>query len=100
MGSANIEALLTHLAVQEKVAASTKTRPSAPCYSSPTTCSGARSTGPDDAIRARKPTRLPTVLTTDEALQVLGALSGAHALMAKVRYGTGLRLMECLRQRD
>jgi integrase len=55
--------------------------------------------GPIDAIRARKPKRLPTVLTKEEALQVIGALSGTYALMAKVLYGTGLRLMECLQLR-
>jgi integron integrase len=54
---------------------------------------------PIDAIRARKPTRVPTVLTTEEALQVIGYVSGTHELMAKLLYGTGLRLIECLRLR-
>ena len=54
---------------------------------------------PIDAIRARKPTRVPTVLTTEAALQVMGSGSGTHELMAKWLYGTGLRLMECLRLR-
>jgi integrase len=39
------------------------------------------------------------VLTKEETLQVIGALSGTYVLMAKVLYGTGLRLMECLRLR-
>ena len=52
---------------------------------------------PIEAIRARKPTRVPTVLTTEEALQVMGSVSRTYELMAKVLYGTGLRLMECLR---
>jgi integrase len=55
--------------------------------------------GPIDAIRARTPTRLPTVLPTEEALQVIEALSGTHALMAKLRYGTGMRRMACRRLR-
>jgi integrase len=55
--------------------------------------------GPIDAVRARKPRRVPTVLTTEEVLQVIRSLSGTHALMAKVLYGTGMRLMECLRLR-
>jgi integrase len=54
---------------------------------------------PIDTIRARKPTRVPTVLTKEEALQVFGYVSGPHALMAKVLYGMGLRLMACLRRR-
>ena len=51
---------------------------------------------PIEAIRARKPTRVPTVLTTEEALQVMGSVSGTHELMATWLYGTGRRLMECL----
>jgi integrase len=39
------------------------------------------------------------VLTTEAALQVMGSVSGTYVLMAKVLYGTGLRLMECLRLR-
>jgi integron integrase len=54
---------------------------------------------PIEAIRARKPTRVPTVLTTADALQVMGSVSGTHELMAKGLYGTGLRLMECRRRR-
>jgi integrase len=54
---------------------------------------------PIEAIRARKPTRVPTVLTTEAALQVMGSVSGTHELMATWLYGTGLRLMECLRLR-
>ena len=49
-----------------------------------------------EAIGARTPTRVPTVLTTEAALQVMGSVSGTHELMAKVRYGTGRRRMECL----
>lgn len=51
------------------------------------------------AVRAKKPRLLPTVMTNDEALAVLGALSGIHQLMAKLLYGSGLRLMECIRLR-
>ena len=54
---------------------------------------------PIDAIRARKPKRLPTVLTKDEALLVMGLLSDEYELMAKLLYGSGLRLMECVRLR-
>jgi site-specific recombinase XerD len=55
--------------------------------------------GPMDAIRAQKPKRLPTMLTKKETLQVMGSVSGTHELMANVLYGTGLRLIECLRRR-
>lgn len=50
-------------------------------------------------IRSKKARRLPTVLTKDEVIQVLQNLQGTHALMAKLLYGSGLRLTECLRLR-
>lgn len=49
--------------------------------------------------RAKKPERLPTVLSKDEISRVLENMSGTHALMAKLLYGCGLRLMECIRLR-
>jgi integrase len=55
--------------------------------------------GTIDALRAKKPKRLPTVLTKEEVQQVLNHLSGANLLMARLLYGSGLRLMECLRLR-
>jgi integron integrase len=99
MGAAEIEAILTHLAVQQKVAASTQNQALSALLFLYRDVLRHPLDGPIDAIRARKPKRLPTVLTKEEALQVIGALSGTHALMAKVLYGTGLRLMECLRLR-
>jgi integron integrase len=55
--------------------------------------------GAIDAVRAKRPKRLPTVLTKEEVHKVLEAMSGTHQLMAKLLYGSGLRLMECLRLR-
>ena len=55
--------------------------------------------GPIDALRAKKPKRLPTVLTRDEVHCVFAHLSGVSLLMARLLYGSGLRLMECLRLR-
>ncbi len=49
--------------------------------------------------RARKPRRLPVVLTRDEARRLLDHLSGVHGLLASLLYGTGMRLMEALRLR-
>jgi integrase len=99
MGAADIEAFLTHPAVQGKIAASSQNQALSALLFLDRDVLRQPLDGPIDAIRARKPRRLPTVLSTDEALQVLGALSGTHALMAKVLYGAGLRLMECLRLR-
>ena len=55
--------------------------------------------GPIDSVRAKRPKRLPTVLTKEEALRVIAHLSGTRQLMAKLLYGSGLRLMECVRLR-
>jgi integron integrase len=52
-----------------------------------------------EVIRARRPKRLPVVMTRDEARSVLGLMDGEVRLMASVMYGAGLRLMECLRLR-
>jgi integrase len=52
-----------------------------------------------DAARAKKPKRLPTVLTKDETLKGIEHLSATPWLMAKLLYAGRLRLMECLRLR-
>jgi len=53
----------------------------------------------DDLERAKRPKRLPVVLTREEVHAVLAQLTGTPALMACLLYGAGLRLMECLRLR-
>ena len=52
-----------------------------------------------EITRARRPQRLPAVLTRAEAKAVLAAMSGDHALIARLMYGSGIRLIECLRLR-
>jgi len=54
---------------------------------------------PSDLIRAEKSKTLPTVLTHTEALAVINHMTGVTKLMAQLLYGSGLRLMECLRLR-
>jgi integrase len=49
--------------------------------------------------RARKPKRLPVVLTRDETKRILATLDGTNWLITGLLYGSGLRLMECLRLR-
>ena len=49
--------------------------------------------------RARKPIRLPVVLSRDEVHKVFAHLHGQVRLMAGLLYGSGLRLMECIRLR-
>ena len=50
-------------------------------------------------VRSKRKQRPPTVLTQPEVLKLLVAMTGKHALMAKILYGGGLRLLECLRLR-
>ncbi len=99
MGAREVEAFLTHLAVKEKVAASTQNQ-----------AFGAllflyrevlkKDLGESiNAIRARPAKHLPNVLAKDEALRIISFLTGTQQLMAKLLYGTGLRVMECVRLR-
>ena len=54
---------------------------------------------PTDLIRAKKPDRLPAVLSKAEALAVIEKMNGVPKLMTQLLFGSGLRLMECLRLR-
>ena len=53
----------------------------------------------DDVVRAKRPKRLPIVLTRDEVRAVITEMHGASRLMATLLYGSGLRLLECCRLR-
>ena len=53
----------------------------------------------DDFIRAKRPARMPEVLTRNEVNRLFEKMNGANLLMAGLLYGAGLRLMECLRLR-
>ena len=97
-GRVEIEAFLTYLAVQRHVAASTQNQALSALlflYKE-----GLRQEVESvDAVRARKPKRLPTVLTKTEALRVLNAMEGMPQLMAKLLYDSGVRGLECVRVR-
>ena len=97
MGAAEIEEFLTHLAVDRDVAASTQNQALyALLFLYREVLRQDLDTETIDAVRAKKPRRLPVVLTRDEVRRVIGLLSGTQRLMAKLLYGSGLRLMECL----
>ena len=53
----------------------------------------------DGLPRARKARRLPTVLTMEEVARLLDRMRGLHGLMARLQYGTGMRVLECLQLR-
>ena len=52
-----------------------------------------------DAIRAKRPIRLPVVLSPEEALAIIQQTSGIYRLLLQLLYGSGLRLRECLELR-
>ena len=98
LGRPEVQAFLTHLAVEKNVAASTQTQAlSALLFLYRQVLR--QDLDHIDALRAHQPRRLPSVLTRDETRRVIGGLKGVHQLMAKLLYGSGLRLMECVRLR-
>src|SRR5215471_5198901 len=99
MAEPEVNQFLTHLAVREKVSASTQNQ--ALCallflyryvIENPLGQLG-------EVVRARRPKRLPVVLTREEVRALLNNLKGEQRLIAVLMYGTGMRLMECLRLR-
>jgi integron integrase len=99
MARAEIEAFLTHLAVHQQVAASTQNQALSALLFLYRDVLKPPLDFPIDAIRAKKPKRLPTILTKEEAFKIIKRLSSTYQLMGKLLYGSGLRLMECLRLR-
>lgn len=99
MGASEIERFLTSLAVQGRVAASTQNQALSALLFLYRQVLGVELPWLDGIERAKKPQRLPVVLTRSEAATLLGELVGAHWLMASLLYGTGMRLMECMRLR-
>jgi integron integrase len=99
MGAAEVEAFLTHLAVAGNVAASTQNQARSALLFLYKEVLGVELPWLDGVEQAKKPRRLPVVLTQDEARDLLARLRGVHWLVAVLLYGAGLRLMEALRLR-
>ncbi|HEX5690815.1 MAG TPA: integron integrase [Roseiflexaceae bacterium] len=99
LDASGISAFLSHLAVDLHVAASTQNQARSALLFLYRDVLSIPIDAPEDVVAAKAPRRLPTVLTRDEVRAVLGQLSGAYRLMGKLLYGSGLRLMECMRLR-
>jgi integron integrase len=99
LSHAEVQAFLTDLAVTQHVAASTQNQALSALLFLYNEVLKQPLEGPIEAVRAKQPQRLPTVLTREEAARVLDALRGVHQVMASLLYGSGLRLMECVRLR-
>jgi len=99
MGEDEIRAYLAYLAVDRKVAASTQNVALAALLFLYRDVLKQELRRVNDIERAQKPKRMPVVFTKDEVRQVLRHLAGVYALIGGLMYGSGLRLMECLRLR-
>lgn len=99
MNSAEIEAFLSHLAIKENVAASTQNQALSALLFLYWEVLRIELNSPVDAIRAKRPRYLPTVLTKEEAFEIIRHLSGTYQLIVQLLYGSGLRLSEVLQLR-
>ena len=99
MAEPEINAFLTHLAVHDKVSASTQNQALAALLFLYRYVLGRRVGELGEVVRARTPRRVPVVLTRDEVRGVLAQLDGESWLVSSLMYGAGLRLSECLHLR-
>ena len=99
MGEMEVTAYLSYLATQRNVAAATQNQALAGILFLYREVLGRNLAWLDGMVRAKRPVRLPVVLSPSEADCLLAQLKGVHWLMASLLYGAGLRLMECLRLR-
>ena len=98
MGAGEVQSFLSYLAVNQRVSASTQNQAlNALVFLYKHVLK--KELGAIDAVRAWRPKRLPVILTREEAQRVLSLLSGVKHLVFSLLYGSGLRLMECLRLR-
>ncbi len=99
MGAAEVERFLSDLAVRGQVAASTQNQALSALLFLYREVLAVDLPWLDNVVRAKRPQRLPTMLSQDEARRLLAAMDGRPWLIASLLYGTGMRLMECLRLR-
>lgn len=94
MGKKEIEAFLTHLAVDRQVAASTQNQALSAILFLYQKVLGHELDWLDSVTRAKRQKRLPVVLSRMEARQILAHIQGTNGIIARLLYGTGIRQME------
>lgn len=100
MGAPEVEAFLTHLAVDRQVSASTQNQAKAAILYLYKQVLAINLPWLDEVVQAKRPQRLPVVLTPSEVRALLMHMdNAAMGLIARLLYGTGMRLMEALRLR-
>jgi len=99
LGEAEVSAFLSHLAVERKVSASTQNQALSAILFLYRKVLKIELGWLDDLVHARRPARLPVVLTRSEVASILQCLHDTPWLMASLLYGAGLRVLECARLR-
>lgn len=99
VGDREFAAFLTHLAVDRKVSASTQNQAASALLFLYRAVLGTPMAWPTLVARPSVRRRLPVIMSVDEVVAVVRALSGTSQLVARLLYGTGLRLMEAMRLR-
>jgi integron integrase len=99
MGAVEVEDFLTHLAVARNVSASTQNQAKSALLFLYKEVLGVDLPWLDNVTQAKTPKRLPVVLTQAEVQAILTRLDGSMWLIVSLLYGSGLRVMECLRLR-
>ena len=99
IGAPEVEAFLTDLAVNGKVSAATQTQALSALLFLYREVLGMDLPWLDGLVRAKPSKRIPTALSVGEVHRLMACLDGIYALMARLLYGTGMRLMECVRLR-
>jgi integron integrase len=99
MGAGEIREFLSWLATHENVAASTQNQAFSALLFLHRDLLRQSLPEIEGVVRARRPRRLPVVLSHREVRMLLSRLRGRHALIASIQYGSGLRLLECLQLR-
>jgi len=99
LGAGEVENFLTSLAVQGRVAASTQNQALSALLFLYREVLEIDLPWMDNIQRAKRPFHVPIVLTRDEVAKILDQLEGVYWLVASLLYGSGMRLLECLRLR-
>ena len=99
MGVTEVEAFLSRLATVGQVAAGTQNQALSALLFLYREVLSIDLPWMETVVRAKRPQRVPVVLSRDEVTRLLAAMEGRHALMASLLYGSGMRLMECVRLR-
>lgn len=99
LGSPAVTTFLSDLAVRRQVSASTQNQAFSALLFLYREVLREPITGLDEIVRAKRPARVPLVLSRGEVSLVLGELRGTTSLMAAILYGAGLRVLECARLR-